>query len=542
MKALREFVRRIARGPRASALLRSCGIDPRRYWLLVDLFELLSERTEMMDQLGRNGVALQAAMWLYAALSLIAAVAFVVAQSTPGMYLTGFLGITAFVLTVILMSETGNSLVNPVEGLVLAHQPIDGATYTSAKLSHLLRIVVVLVAALNAVPAVLGLFLPLARWWYPLVHLAAALAAGMVAACCCCAFFGWLLRFVPVKRLKAAGQIAGTLPFFVSFGMQFVRNLFRKIEALHLPPLSPEARWGMVLFAAILCLAAVAFGLRSLSADYLIRVSLMMHAGRKAVPSARRRSLTGDLVARFCGGPGARAGLAYTGKMMLRDFQFRRQMLPMFVMLPIAFGPMLAEGWRLDPFGAHFSTMHLLPHVTGMFLFLMCSALGYGGDYKSTWVFLLAPDRSLASFARGVHALLWIRIVAIPHVLLLPLLIWSWGAPHAILFFAYSLSAASLYLALTLRVVDAIPFSKQFDPTNASMMLPLMVGGTLGMALAVGVQWLMFHLPIVVLAVTPLVAIAAWFLTRKSLEAYYISMRYNVGIVTTESAFYTEVA
>ena len=56
-----------------------------------------------------------------------------------------------------LLSETANSLVNPVEGLVLAHYPINGATYTAAKLTHLLRILSYTVPALNLLPALAGL-------------------------------------------------------------------------------------------------------------------------------------------------------------------------------------------------------------------------------------------------------------------------------------------------------------------------------------------------------------------------------------------------
>ena len=68
--------------------------------------------------------------------------------------------------------ETGNSLVNPVEAAVLAHQPISGATYTAAKLTHLITVVLYLVAGLNVAPALAGLTLKGAPWFYPLAHMA----------------------------------------------------------------------------------------------------------------------------------------------------------------------------------------------------------------------------------------------------------------------------------------------------------------------------------------------------------------------------------
>ncbi len=66
------------------------------------------------------------------------------------------MGFTAFLLVTVLISEAGNSLLNPAEAMVLAHQPISGATYTAAKLSHLLSIVLYLVPGINLVPALAG--------------------------------------------------------------------------------------------------------------------------------------------------------------------------------------------------------------------------------------------------------------------------------------------------------------------------------------------------------------------------------------------------
>ena len=38
------------RGPRIARVLQFLGVDPKRYWLLMDLFDQLSERGEMLDQ------------------------------------------------------------------------------------------------------------------------------------------------------------------------------------------------------------------------------------------------------------------------------------------------------------------------------------------------------------------------------------------------------------------------------------------------------------------------------------------------------------
>jgi hypothetical protein len=541
MNAIWAKLEAALRGPRVSRFLERRGVDARRFWLLVDLLETLSERGEMMDQLGRDGVALRTAAWLYAAIGALLAAMLVVQGAAPRTYLAIFCGFTAFILAAVLMSEASNSLLNPAEAQVLAHQPIDGATYTAAKLSHLLRIVLVFVAGLDGVPAACGVLLPRAHWTFPLVLLSAALGIGLAIGCICCALFVLLMRFIPAKRLRAGGQLLGTLPFLGGFGWQWVAIGYKKLARSVHVSLSPAAGIAIGTAAAVLFLAAIAFGIRSLSADYLVRVSVMMH-GAKPRRTLRRRALFGVLVSKFFGGPAARAGFAYTAVMMRRDWQFRRQIIPMAIMLPLGFGPLIASRWHGDPFSRQFSTMHLLPHFIGMMLAFVCGFLSFGADYKGIWVFLLAPADSIARFARGVWALLWIAAIAVPHLVLLPLLLRTWGPVHGALFTAYSLAAASVYLALEMRLVEHVPFSTQMDPARSAVTLPILMLGAVAMAVAVGLQWLLFlSTPAVAVATVALYG-AAWLLTRNSLESAALSMRHNLGTVSRESsALYAEV-
>jgi hypothetical protein len=184
----------------------------------VDLFGKISDRNEMMDQLGMNGVALSRLAWGFGIVLGLMDVLLAAAELPVGTYALILLGYAGFMLLYVLMLETGNSLVNPVEGLVLAHQPIDGATYTAAKLTHLARIVVFLGLGTSVAPAVAGLMLKDAGWSYPLLHLAAALAIGGVEVFLCCAVYGWLMRLVPAQRLKAAAQLFNDSTFCRAHG------------------------------------------------------------------------------------------------------------------------------------------------------------------------------------------------------------------------------------------------------------------------------------------------------------------------------------
>ena len=543
MKGFQNALKRLLRGPRVSGFLESLGIDPRRFWLLVDLFDQLSDRGEMLDQLGRNGVALRTVAWLYGFLSAFFSI-LMIAGWRPALvtYSLSFLGLTAFLLLSVLLSEAGNSLVNPEEGLVLAHQPVNGATYTAAKLTHLVRIILYLVPGMNAVPALAGLMLKESRWFYPLFHMALALAVGLIAASLCCALYGWLMRFIPACGLKAAGQFAGTIPFLgVMLGLS-IRRWLPPSHVLVWLPSQAAVRWGLGLAVVAAAIASVVLGIRSLSADYLIRVSSMMHSGWSKGGSTRR-SRTGDLVARLFGGQPARAGFAFVCRMMRRDFQFRRQVILIVIVGLGNVVRMLVSGRRRDPFSGQFTAVHLLPHLLGFVLFLVCSVLAYGSDFKGVWIFLLAPAEVFGRFARGVWAALCLQAIVVPHAIIFFSLAWLWGVPHAALFVAYSVVVSSTYLALELRLIEGMPFSSQVDASRSAALLPAMILGGVVMAVAVAIQFfIVFRGPAMVASSTAVVGAVAYFLTRRSLAAFAASMRFHLGLLSAESGtLYKEI-
>jgi len=171
-------------------------------------------------------------------------------------------------------------------------------------------------------------------------------------------------------------------------------------------------------------------------------------------------------------------------------------------------------------------------------LLIICNVLEYGNDYKGAWIFLLVPAGAWERFAHGVFAVLWVRFIMVPHLLLLALLTWFWGIQYAALFLAYSLAVASFYLGLELRLIEVVPFSKQPQVSRGAMMFPIMAMGGLGAALAVGLQYFfIFYSQPRALTATAIVAAAAYFLTRSSLRSLSSSMRFSLGLVSGESSF-----
>jgi hypothetical protein len=539
MKAL-EGLSRLMRGPAASGALKRLGIDAKHYWLLIDLFGALSERRERMGQLGRSGILLKSIALIYGILAALMSLMMAGARMELRTYLLTFLGMTAFLLFSILISEVSNNVVNPVEALVLAHQPVDGATYTAASLSHLVRVLLYLVPALNTVPALMGLTLRDARWTYPFEHLIAAAAVGLIVALACCGIFGWLVRFVPAPRLKSAAQMAEFLPALAFVFLGPSRALIRNV---HFPSwLADNSSLQLGLVLAFLGLAIA--GIRSLSLDYLVRVSSIVR-GRSAPksPNWRRNSFVGGIAARFFGGQPGRAGFEFVRKLMVRDWQARRQLIGLAPSLVI-FGGMIARGWRVSPFSGRFSPLQFLPHAIGFVLLGVCPALTYGSDYKGVWVFLLIPIRAFRRFGAGLFYALWLMLVVLPHLVLFPLLSYAWGVFDASLFSGFSLAIVSLYLSLEMRLIDGVPFGKQLEANRSALMFPVLIAYVVGAALAVAVQhYLIFRSSAAVAAVTLAAGTAAFFAARSSLESLEIAMIHHLGTMSSESTLlYHEIS
>lgn len=127
VKALRSLGKRLFHGPEFTALLRRCGIEPRRYWILVDLFETLGKRQEFA-RMGSDAYTMRTFTIIWFFLSGGIGIVMAAFGANAGVYLLTFLALTVFQLSMLLIPEIAEGLVNPVEGLILAHQPVNGAT------------------------------------------------------------------------------------------------------------------------------------------------------------------------------------------------------------------------------------------------------------------------------------------------------------------------------------------------------------------------------------------------------------------------------
>lgn len=557
MRVLGAIAGRCLRGRGFSRLLEGCGIEPRRYWLLVDLFQKLGERGEVA-RMGNQDYSLRflVIFWFFLASLISLAMAFT--GTATEWYLLVFLGLTVFNLGILLIPEAAENLVNPVEGMILAHQPVNGATWSAAKLTHLVKAVVYVVAGVNGVPALVGLFLAhgdgIGWLVYPLAHLLIALGAGMVFALLCCSLFGWLIRFVPVRRLKAAAGLVQVVPMLFLFGFQVLIPLWRDLvdwagsaelfqrwlAAGDVVPGGPPVFLGVA--GGAVALAVILQGLRALTADHLIRVSGLMHSGSRVRRFKLKGSRVGPWVARFGGGQAGRAGFEFLRCLVLRDWQFLREAATRVPFPILLFCVLLAGSGLASPFGPGFAPAHLLPHVLGLAIFLISQLLAYGNDFKAIAWFFIAPDSSFRRFAGGIHAALWLLMAVFPNLLSLPVFVWFWPVPDALLFAAFSMAAASFYLAVGLRFIDGVPFGKRALPTGSVVGLGLTMIFFMAAGIAVGIQYLLFRSAAAVVLVTLIVGAGARFLTRAVLDDYAARIRLQLQRAASGSVLlYKEV-
>lgn len=540
MSDLRSIGRRFFRGTAFARLLERCGIEPHQYWILVDLFQTLSKRQEVI-RMGSHNQSLRYVVIAWFIMGIAICLLMFANGVSSGVYLLVFVGLTVLALSLLLISEVAENLVNPVEGLILAHQPVNGATWSGAKLTHLVKIVVYVVASVNGVPALVGVFLFYNDVVYFPLHFAIALGVGLVVALLCCSLFGWLIRFIPVRRLKAAAAMAQMIPMLFWLGFNSL-NLWRKKFVSWVASFELPEAWHAVDdavpggFPAVLSVVGIAvaifalvFGLRALSGDHLIRVSGLMHSGARVRERAWRRWKVGPWIARFTGGQASRAGFEYVRSMMVRDWQFVRLVAVNIPIVIVGFIVMIKYGWEVSPFAPGFAFIHFLPHVFGLVVILTCLSLAYGNDYKGIWSFTIVPDSFLRPFVRGIYALLWLMLVFVPNVICLFVLAWSWGVWNAVFFIVYSTVVASLYLGLGLKLIDGVPFGKQMQPDRSVITFGIMLIYSIALGIAIGIQYLVFRSLVAVVVLTLVVGLGTYFLTRDTLAGFESRIRFQLN-------------
>jgi hypothetical protein len=549
--------------PLTTRLLRTVGVEPVQYRLLLNLFSKLRDRQEF--ELGAAHVSALKIVGLVAFFSALVnfIVAFIV-KAPLAVFARGNYFLTAFLVLLILLSEAINTFLNPVESAALAHQPIREKSYFAAKLSYLLLITALVVFPLNLVPSLLGLNLIGARWFYPLLHLTSAYLLGVFIALIGCGFLGILMRVIPVVRVRSSVLWLQILFFGLIAVWPQLLQLLRPLRGpnSHLNPIyssSIPLNWFVSLAllgsaetldlhwlaipSAFLCGLVVYFGISSLTHGYLAQVHSLLRSGHGT--QRRRSGWFGEAVRFATGRQSGRAAFAFTYRMARTDWQFRRAVYPMLIQLMIFPAiAMVRAGIRISPFQpGPPSAAHFLPHISGLAGFLVCSMITYSNQHGGAWIFLMAPLDGIRSFAKGIFWALWLPMCAVP-VLFMPALAWYWGIFDAMLFAAYSIALVSFYLSLELLLIDGLPFANPPRAGRGSMAAPLVIAALIGAAILVGLQWLfIFQSRFLTFGVALVFAGTAYLLISKVCLRYLeVNVAHNLHVIASgRSAMFKEI-
>lgn len=516
--------------------MTSRAFDVRQYRLLVDLLRTLGSRRELTSQFGLNAPALGVisafALLLGGLVALIVSVEMPPARNA----LVLCLAATSILLIPLLVSEAADALLNPAEVAILAPRPIGDVTYLAAKITYVLRFALTLAMAINLLPALAGVRLDGAAWFYPLTHLGAAALAAAFTALATCGVFGIVFRVVPVARVRNASLWAQLVGVTLVPLAPHVMNMVEIQLDLDRPywsalPLTWFAAIGLAgqqggpvvdprfaVPALVVTITLIVAGVRALTRGYMTRVTMTLRSRRPRPPRARRGRL-GAPLAWLAGSVAGRGAAGFVVQMATRDWQFRREFLRA-AMAPVI--PLVLFAFRRgarSPFDVTdgFSTAHAIPHAAGLVLMSTCQFLAFSDHYRARWIFLTVPASGLRGLVRGSLAALWLCGAVAPALVILTFGSIAWGVVDAALFAMYGLSVASLYLGVAAWMQAGLPFTRPPNPARATSAAGVTLLFVLVAVLFAVVQaYVIFPRAAVVLACTAAFTAAAWLAARAS--------------------------
>ncbi len=498
-------------------VLNILGIDSRQYFLLLELFRKLDDRREFA--INSTKVARYT---LVACMTLIMAFVSILDALSNSVSLPSFIEacifFTALTLLLTLTTEAINAFFNPVEAAVFAHQPVHDNTYFASRMTSLLEVAGSTVLPLNLIPALAGLGIHGARWFYPVTHLVAVSVLGVVLLFGITGVLGLLLRVVPLSRVRGIVGLGQAAVFAFLLWYPTITNR-QQIQIK-----TPSA-----LLATIASGLVILLGNRFLSKGYLTNVRLLL----RGVSSRTRRKhdWLGPAMRWITGRPSGRAAFSFIYSMAKSDWQFRLSLLPvlsLYVLFPLI---TIMRGIGASPFSGRPGMAYLLPHLAAFAGFTICSMLPFSDQHRAAWIYLTAPLDGIRSFVNGIFWALWIPLGA-GSVVLAPIFASRWGVLDALLFVAYCVALGSFYLSLCLLLVDGLPFANPLRQTGSFLGAPLIIASLAAVLGMLVLQWyVIFQYRLATIASVLVFVAAAYAISRVSLTHLQTNVLYNLHAI-----------
>jgi hypothetical protein len=566
---LASLFERFAGRRQSQQFLQRMGLDPRQFVLFLGLFRTLSEREELSGPIGANRFNLSY-LALYAGAIGVLPWSLMACSSMPAPIFLVFDLVLVFILTFLIMiRESANVFFNPAGFSVFAHAPIHTATYAAAQIIHILITVFYLIFGLALYPAFIGTILHGARWYWFFTHLTAAILIGLWTTIFICALYGVVSRFMPSHLLKSISQWMQSVICIAMIAVPLCfPEIFRQLLAVRyghsawnwLPLLwfaeigmqgCHGASWqaGWQGFAAIAASVPILWlGLRNLSGNYLFKTSSTIQTIRPLhLQNAAAIRIRNTLIRFITGSPLGLAAYCFVGKMMRRDWQYRRTiMMQSWLLLIIIVAMILSlfhDAHPASPFSANESFMHLLPHLMGLIAMVLCANLCYSDFYKGSWIYMASPMKDLKAYTKGVFVVLWIPTAGLSHIILLPFLVWFWGWKEGLLVTGFSLIVVSLYLVFEITLIAGLPFANPTEEFKAvSNTTRYQFCGLMSLMIPSSLQWSIFQIRWLTLTIGTSLIILTIIIVRWSLGEFESEISWNLHrIKSRTSLFYREM-
>ncbi len=263
-------------------------------------------------------------------------------------------------------------------------------------------------------------------------------------------------------------------------------------------------------------MAVIHFGIRSILDNPISKASLI--AGGRPWRRRERMLLSRGCAAAARAVTGSTPGLGiffFVGKMMRRDWQYRRAILnqawlPLLILVVIVL--LIANhGPQTSPLSSESSTGHVFPHLLGLILMTLCLNLAITNFHEGSWIYLTAPIENLSSFARGIYWALWVPVVGLPHCVMLPFLAYSWGWKEAAMLLGFSLVVVSSYLGAEMSLITGVPFSGRPNELRSALnAASIQVRWLYVLILPTVLQWAVFKDWRLALSSIGVVAVLTW--------------------------------
>ncbi|HKQ51829.1 MAG TPA: hypothetical protein VJT74_05635 [Pyrinomonadaceae bacterium] len=426
-------------------VLRRVGVRPRPYRALVRAYVLMDFRSQ---QFGRATASkpkdlITPLFWVvgqYLLLSVITC-AVLFARVDAFFFALVNLGVSMLVMGTSLIVEFNEVVLDAEDLSVVGHKPIPLRTYSAARLTNLLGYVLLMTAALNLFPAIVGLGLRDTTWAYLPAYVAAALVGNLAVVGLLLLLYTTLMSGRPSDSVREVLAWTQTILIMIAFygGQAVLRDGQDRLEMVaynppgwlvYLPPAwlahfvdsaSAAASWWILGAGVLFNLLVWALVMSRVSAMYG-RMEPGGTAWRRAtlarLPTPGR--LGGRLTGLLTRTRQERAAFWLCSTMLRRDQDLRMRSWPSLGMTLALVLLGLFTNQLGDPFISRSPANVVLP-VAAVYLLaypvaVILHNLNFSRDHAASWLLWSAPIKDRFAFTEGLRK-------AVTYRIMLPLLV-----------------------------------------------------------------------------------------------------------------------